>query len=198
MMALKQAVVSGTYHVKFNDQEVSVDELGRFAAVHGDSVVHITPAIEGAGKLGQVIVGAALVAVGYVTGQPWLMSMGASLALGGVAKMLTKQPQLGGTGNGVESSTSNPVGSLDNMTAQNAIVPIAYGEVMTGSLVASIGVESVRNDPKAKPEDPSGEVVALTKTPIKGVPAISPDGRPYQSDAANDSVLAQLYVVKEN
>lgn len=197
LLDLKRVVQAGFYYVKFNGKQITTDELKAYVFSKGDVVIHITPAVEGAGKWGQAIVGAVLVVVGTYSGQAWMVSIGAGMMFGGIASALTKPPQLGESGNGVESSTSNPVGNLDNMTAQNAIVPIAYGEIMTGSLVASIGVESLRNDPKAVPEDPSGKVVMLDRTPIKGIPAISPDGRPYRSDAANDSVLAQLYVVKE-
>ncbi|EKT1705064.1 tail assembly protein [Salmonella enterica] len=62
-----------------------------------------------------------------------LFSSGTSMALGGVAQMLApqaKSPAMHSADNGRQNTYFS---SLENMAAQGNPVPLAYGEVMTGS-----------------------------------------------------------------
>ncbi|KOE23078.1 tail assembly protein [Burkholderia multivorans] len=106
----------------------------------GDDAIRIAPVIIGSksGGLFQTILGAALAVVGFVFEQPSLIAMGASMMLGGVAQMLSPhQPGLAGvTDNGTSYYFNGPV----NSAAQGEPVSLIYGEMITGSKVASSGI----------------------------------------------------------
>ncbi len=199
---LTQTVRAGLFQVRFDDREVSQEALSALAQQSGYQTVHITPVIEGAGRWGQIILGAALVVVGYFafgTTSPLGMGMitaGMGMTLGGVAQLLSRPPQLGDMAKGVESSVSSSFSNLDNLVAQGRSVPLTYGEILTGSYVYSQGVESLRNNPAEEPLDPEGIVVPLNKKLIQGIRAQAPNGEYYETDGQDDSVLAQLYVLE--
>lgn len=88
----------------------------------------------GAGIIG----GVAATAIGAV---------GASLILGGVSQLLTPTPKLGVTdARGVDEATdprrSYSFSGIQNVSRQGVPVPIIYGEVFTGSVVISAGVNT--------------------------------------------------------
>lgn len=59
----------------------------------GESI-KIVPVVAGAKDgLFQTILGGVLIAVGIITQQPWLTSIGVSMAMGGVAQMLADSPK---------------------------------------------------------------------------------------------------------
>lgn len=62
-----------------------------------------------------------------------LFTAGASMMLGGVAQMLTPQPKAPSMHNADNGKQNTYFSSLDNMVAQGNPLPVAYGEVMTGS-----------------------------------------------------------------
>lgn len=83
-----------------------------------------------------------------------LFSAGTSMALGGVAQMLTpvpKTPTVGQTDNGKQNTYFS---SLENMVAQGNPVPVLYGEMKIGSRVIS-QMMSTRD------ESTSGKVVVI-------------------------------------
>lgn len=114
----------------------------------GDDDIRIAPVILGSGRGGlfQVILGAALIGASFIPGinaALWagasnlLMGLGASMVLGGVSQLLTKQPQ-GITGvespdNGASYNFNGPV----NVTAQGNPVPVLYGEMIVGSVTVT-------------------------------------------------------------
>lgn len=118
--------------------------------------IHIVPVITGAGGLvkavlggaifaqgrgaGQLIAGSVLVAVGAVTGQPWLISLGASVALGGVAQMLAPTPKAPTPNERPENRPSYYFAGPINTTAQGHPVPLGYGRMIVGSAVISAGI----------------------------------------------------------
>ena len=75
--------------------------------------------------------------------------MGASLLIGGVAQLLTPVPKMDGLGAGASrgaDSTNDPRRSysfsgIQNTSRQGVPVPIVYGEVITGSVVISAGID---------------------------------------------------------
>ena len=116
--------------------------------------LHILPAVEGAGDgLGQVLVGAALIgasffipgagALGYgVITQGAVAGLGASMALGGIASMLSPSPKAGNYSER-ESPDERPSFLFDgpvNTSTQGLPVPVIYGRVRTGSVVVSAGI----------------------------------------------------------
>ena len=131
-------------------------------------VFSITPVVTGAGRgLGSVLAGIGLIALSFVTfgagafagagsatglavfggtGAAWgsttLFAIGASLVLGGVAQMLSPQPELGfNTGKEAARLESFTFSGIVNTSKQGLPVPIAYGRVFTGSAVISSGLD---------------------------------------------------------
>ena len=118
----------------------------------GEEDIRIAPVILGSGRGGlfSIILGAALIGASFIPGlntAVWAGAsatwssvsfvLGAALALGGVAQLMTRQPQ-GLTGvespdNGASYNFNGPV----NVTAQGNPIPMVYGEVFTGSVVIS-------------------------------------------------------------
>jgi predicted phage tail protein len=94
-------------------------------------VIHIVPQFNG-GKAGgflQILVGAALVAVGFFAfgATTWLGSMmmkvGALAALGGIASMLAPTPETPG-----QAQQSGYLGAPKNTTAIGTTIPVLFGE----------------------------------------------------------------------
>ncbi|EGP6463525.1 tail assembly protein [Salmonella enterica] len=131
----------GWYQVRIAGGDVVPDTLT--ARLHeplpAGAVMHIVPRLSGAksGWAG-VLLGAALIGASFIPGlnalaATVLFSSGTSMALGGVAQMLTpqaKSPAMHSADNGRQNTYFS---SLENMAAQGNPVPLAYGEVMTGS-----------------------------------------------------------------
>lgn len=111
----------------------------------GTTEIRIVPVIAGSksGGLLQTVVGVALVVVGVVTGQVWLSSIGVSLALGGVAQMLSPVPSTKSSSQQDQASTENKPSYLFNgafnSTQQGLPVPIVYGQMLVGSSVVGVG-----------------------------------------------------------
>lgn len=128
------------------------------------AVVHIVPRMAGAKNgIWQVVAGAALIGASFIPGlnavaATVLFSAGTSMALGGVAQMLTpvpKTPSMPSTDNGRQNTYFS---SLDNMVAQGNPVPVLYGEMQVGSRVIS-QMMSTRD------ENTSGNVVVIGSPP---------------------------------
>ena len=173
-----------------------------------DGVLHITPKIQGAGKAGQLIAGVVLIMVGAVLtytgvgggiGAP-MMKMGAALAIGGVAQMLTKTPNLNTNSKGVEQSRNSSFSNLDNTAAQGQPVPLAYGLVYCGSRVISQGVETRRiaTDGVIPISNPTAQdlTLRLEKTYTTGLAATAPNGQVYKTDFNHNSVRQRNYTVR--
>lgn len=104
---------------------------------------HIVPITEGSSGLVRTVLGVALIVVGVYTEQPWLVSMGISMAIGGVASMLSPTPNINNYGDR-ESPDERPSFLFDgpvNTIEQGGPVPIAYGRVMVGSTVVSSAIQ---------------------------------------------------------
>lgn len=123
--------------------------------------IRVVPVLCGAGKkgIGQILLGAALVAFGVWTGgagmsfsAAWAKgglefagmlaaNVGMSLVMGGVAQMLAGAPSNSGTS--VERPENRPSYAFDgpvNTAAQGNPVPICYGRAIVGSQVISAGM----------------------------------------------------------
>ncbi|VGM95212.1 Phage-related protein, tail component [uncultured Avibacterium sp.] len=125
-------------------------EKGLFYKLKAGMTVHITPVLKGSKKAGlfQTILGAVLIVVGAITyayGGQALISAGLGLMISGVAQMLTKQPSMSNQ-NEAEKKQSTAFSNRANMTAQGRMVPLAYGRILTGSMVISQGVRTVDVD----------------------------------------------------
>lgn len=118
-------------------------------------VIKIAPVMTGSkGALGQILVGAALIAASFIPGlnvavwsgaaMTWssvAFSVGLSLTLGGIAQLLSPTPKLNsGSGESTENMPSYVFNGATNTTAQGHPVPVGYGEMIIGSAVISAGL----------------------------------------------------------
>jgi len=159
---LEPELSQGHYRVSVGDYDLCAQELQDPA---GSQEIKIIPVIAGAGAVGRIIAGVALVAVGLFVpgigalGVQLLVGVGAALALGGVAQLLTPVPRVGalstgssaGSGNAKTGSnsetdprTSFNFSGIQNTSYQGTPVPIVYGEVLVGSVVISAGIDTVQ------------------------------------------------------
>lgn len=119
----------------------------------GSKEIRIAPVIQGAknGGIFQAVLGVALIALAFIPGVGTAAATGAftafggaafsagvSLALGGIAQMLSPQPTM----DIQESPNNEPNTSLGvtNVTAQGRGVPLILGEAIVGSAVISAGI----------------------------------------------------------
>ena len=204
---LKNHLREGFYQVRFNGQDQSEESLVETFRQPENGVLHIVPRTQGAGKYGQIIAGVVIIALTWWTGAGGYIgaamvsagyAMGASLILGGVAQLLTKPPSMDLERQGQKSSRNTAFSNLDNTAAQGQPVPLAYGLVYCGSRVISQGVESRRVQTNNDPVLTNPEVVDVTldvvKTYTAGQAAIAPNGQPYKTNFADDSVRARNYI----
>ena len=140
-------------------------------------VFSIAPVVAGAGGrggLGSILAGVGLVALAFVTGgatigllglaapvavSSVLGSLGASLILGGVAQMLSPQPDISALQRGKEAARleSFSFSGIVNTSKQGLPVPIVYGRAFVGSAVLSSGLDVAQ----LKSGDTSGGPITL-------------------------------------
>ena len=111
-------------------------------------VIRIAPVIQGAGAVGRIVIGVVLIAISFIPGMqgaaPYLQSMGASMALGGVVELLSPQPKNNkGPQEAAKNTPNYNFNGAVNTTAQGHPVPLAYGKIMVGSAVISAGIETL-------------------------------------------------------
>jgi predicted phage tail protein len=157
---LEQHMADQHYRVSVGSYDLAVDELHDPA---GLQEIKIVPVVAGAGAVGRIIAGVALIGLSILTAgatigllglaaplaiSPILVGIGASLVLGGVAQLLTPVPRTVGPG-----STSDTVkdprksysfSGIQNTSRQGLPVPIVYGETLVGSVVISAGIDTVQ------------------------------------------------------
>jgi predicted phage tail protein len=110
----------------------------------GSDDIRIAPVLSGSksGGLFMTIAGVALAVVGavseyFIPGNPYgyqMMMMGAALALGGIAQMVSHQQTT------PTSLTSYNFSGAENTTSQGGPVPLLYGRMRVGSTVISEGL----------------------------------------------------------
>jgi predicted phage tail protein len=116
-----------------------------------EETISIIPVYVGAGAVGRIIAGAALIAASFLIGPaallgiaiaPIVFSVGASLVLGGIAQLLAPTPKIGDREKDPRESYN--FSGIQNTTRSGLPVPIIYGEIFTGSLVISAGISTER------------------------------------------------------
>lgn len=118
--------------------KTSVDESG-LTMQSTKGAIRITPVIAGSGTGGvKMIVGAVLIVAGVFFQNPYLITAGISMMVGGAVQLLMAPPKSGDkeTGNKPSYAFNGPV----NTTAQGNVVPICYGQMLVGSQVVSAGL----------------------------------------------------------
>lgn len=122
------------YAVFVGEENIGEDALD---APAGNEVIRIAPVIGGSGRGVQLIGGIVLAVVGAVTYNPYLISAGVGLAIGGAVQYLVQIPD-GNTGtNSVDNGASYNFNGPVNVTAQGNPIPVLYGELITGSVTVS-------------------------------------------------------------
>lgn len=154
---LERHMVEQHYEVKVGDHPLMLGEdPGELHLPTGKrETISIIPVVAGAGTVGRIIAGVALIALSFAiiplgiaaagSGIATLVGgLGASLALGGVAQLLTPTPQLQAKGQDSDADPrkSYSFSGIQNVSRQGLPVPIVYGETIVGSIVISAGVST--------------------------------------------------------
>jgi predicted phage tail protein len=148
---LEPELAKGHYRVSVGDYDLAENELH---APAGQQEIKIVPVVAGAGAVGRIIGGVALLAAAiFIPGfAAWagptafslIVGVGASLVLGGVAQLLTPVPTMS-SGSTADTSKdprkSYSFSGIQNTSRQGLPVPICYGEVLIGSVVISAGID---------------------------------------------------------
>ena len=151
------------YRVSLGSYDLAMDELHDPA---GQQQIKIIPVLAGAGAVGRIIAGVALIALTIATGGfggaaiglfgagtiavgTVALGVGAALVLGGVAQLLTPVSQAytggaSGTDSEKDPRKSYSFSGIQNTSRQGVPVPIVYGETLVGSVVISAGVDTVQ------------------------------------------------------
>jgi predicted phage tail protein len=80
-----------------------------------------------------------------ISGYAFAKGIGASLALGGVAQLLTPMPTVPqGADTQDDPRKSYSFSGIQNTSRQGVPVPIVYGETVVGSVVISAGIDTVQ------------------------------------------------------
>lgn len=152
---LEPELAQGHYRISVGTYDLSEDEL---AHPVGQQEIKIVPVVAGAGATGRIIAGVALVALASFVSFGTLtigasviglnsvvFGIGASLVLGGVAQLLTPVPTLPtGADSNQDPRKSYSFSGIQQTSRAGVPVPICYGEVLTGSVVISAGIETVQ------------------------------------------------------
>ena len=138
------------YRVAVSREKVSEQDMSPlFMPFSEREVFSITPVVAGAGGggFGQFLLGAALIGASFIPGVgafavSALQAVGTSLALSGIANIISPQPDLGlERGKEAARLESFVFNNVVNTAKQGLPVPIAYGRVFVGSAVLSSGLD---------------------------------------------------------
>ena len=118
-------------------------------------VFSIAPVVAGAGAFGRILAGIGLVALSFLTGgatipllglslSTTLVTLGTSLILGGIAQLISPQPDMSALERGKEAARleSFSFSGIVNTSQQGLPVPVVYGRAFTGSAVLSAGLDT--------------------------------------------------------
>jgi predicted phage tail protein len=135
------------YRVSIGTYDIDLEELHHPA---GAAPISFVPVVAGAGAVGRILVGIALIAASFIPGVgalavSLLFSVGASLALSGVAQLLTPTPKVPqGADKQDDPRKSYSFSGIQNTSRAGTPVPIVYGETVVGSVVISAGIDTVQ------------------------------------------------------
>lgn len=146
------------YQVLVDDYDIDETELHNPI---GQSDISIVPVISGAGGgLGKTLLGVALIGFSLATGggfgalkmfggagltgtiAPIAFNLGVSLTLMGVSEMLFPLPKPQDFSNEEDPRISFSFSGVQNTSRAGTSHPIVYGEIVTGSVVISAGIDT--------------------------------------------------------
>ena len=150
---LERHMMEQNYCVKIGNYDIDSSELEHPV---GKQEIKIIPVVTGSRGLtkfiaGAVIVGAVIAtggvgAIGLAGGSGFLGvagNIGVYMALSGAAEMLTPVPKPPGVSDDPQSVNFSFNG-VQNTGRAGAPIPVVYGEIFTGSLVVSAGIDTVQ------------------------------------------------------
>ena len=152
------------YRVSIGTYDLDLEELHHPA---GAAPISFVPVVTGAGAVGRILAGVALIAlaialpgIGLAAGAKGAAVIfgttfssislgigfaGLSLVLGGVAQLLTPTPKVPqGADKQDDPRKSYSFSGIQNTSRQGVPVPIVYGETLVGSVVISAGIDTVQ------------------------------------------------------
>jgi predicted phage tail protein len=140
------------YRVSVGAYDLELEELHDPA---GAAPISFVPVVTGAGAVGRIIIGIALVAfslllpgVGAVIGGALMTKiglLGGALILTGIAELLTPTPSAGqGADSEGDPRKSYSFSGVQNTSRAGVPVPVVYGETLVGSVVISAGIDIVQ------------------------------------------------------
>jgi predicted phage tail protein len=152
------------YRVSIGTYDLELEELHHPA---GAAPISFVPVVAGAGAVGRIIAGIALIAlaialpgIGLAAGAKGAAVIfgttfssislgigfaGLSLVLGGVAQLLTPTPKVPqGADKQDDPRKSYSFSGIQNTSRAGTPVPIVYGETVVGSVVISAGIDTVQ------------------------------------------------------
>ena len=157
---LERHMADQHYRVSVGGYDLAEGELHDPA---GEQEIKIIPVVAGAGAVGRIIAGVALVALTIVThgfggaaiglfgaAAPLALgtvglAIGASLVHGGVAQLLTPVPKMPtGSDSNQDPRKTYSFSGIQQVSRAGVPVPIVYGETLVGSVVISVGVDTVQ------------------------------------------------------
>ncbi|QPG63685.1 tail assembly protein [Pseudomonas sp. BIGb0427] len=121
-----------------NGKNIGEDEID----LGGARELWFVPVVAGSKRAGslQTVIGMALIVVGAVAQQPWLVQMGAAAAIGGAIQMISPQAKGLSQSAAPENLPSYAFGSAKNTTASGNPVPICIGERRWGGAIISASI----------------------------------------------------------
>jgi len=145
------------YQVLVDDYEIGEDDIHNPI---GYSDVSIVPVITGAGGVGRALAGVALIglaiampgatfgmggfsaATGFSGFQAAVGNLGIALTLMGVSEMLFPLPKPKDFSNEEDPRISFSFSGVQNTSRAGTSIPLCYGEIVTGSVVISAGIDT--------------------------------------------------------
>lgn len=150
---LEPELAKGHYRLSVGNYDLTEDELHDPA---GQQEIKIIPVVAGAGAVGRIIAGVALIALAIVNpfGAAAIFGtaistivggIGVTLVLGGVAQLLTPVPTVPtGIDSPKDPRKSYSFSGVQQTSRAGVPVPIVYGETLVGSVVVSAGIDTVQ------------------------------------------------------
>lgn len=145
---LEQHMADQHYRVKVGAEDLPLDTApDELHYPAGAAEISIIPVVAGAGAVGRIIAGIALIALAAfvplgATLGPIVMGIGVSLTLGGVAELLMPVPKT--SKDEADPRKSFSFSGIQNTSRQGTPVPFIGGEVICGSVVISAGIDIVQ------------------------------------------------------
>ena len=144
------------YKVLVNDYEIEEQDIHNPI---GQSDISIVPVISGSGGVGRALAGVALIGLAFATGGSSLSlglggftggagisaivgNVGIALTLMGVSEILFPLPKPPEFSNEEDPRISFNFSGVQNTSRAGTSHPIVYGEIITGSVVISAGIDT--------------------------------------------------------